>query len=115
MCDAGEGCMSTWVHIYTVCLRLHLYVSVSDVQNSECVLYALPREIGLLPKLDSVIGSSENPKEAMSITAAARLPRGPQHSQQAGPSPACSDQMKSETGWDLGSKKKKRRVNFKPF
>lgn len=35
--DAGEGCMSTWVHIYTVCLRLHLYVSVSDVQKSECV------------------------------------------------------------------------------
>ncbi|KAF1376359.1 hypothetical protein PFLUV_G00210700 [Perca fluviatilis] len=59
------------------------------------------REIGLLPKLDSVIGSSENPNEAMSITAAARLPRGPQHSQQAGPSPACSDQMKMLQRWKV--------------
>ena len=39
-----------------------------------CVLYLLPRETGLLPRPDSVIGSSENPNEAMSISAAASLP-----------------------------------------
>lgn len=89
---------STWAHIYTVCLRLHLYVSASDVQTSArsvclcvCALYPLPRETGLLPGPDSVIGSSENPNEAMSISAAAWLPlRSPRSPRALTPSPLAS-------------------------
>lgn len=55
-------CVCQWVMLKTVCV---------------CVLYPLPREPGLLSKLDSVIGSSENPNEAMSIWAAAPLPEVP--------------------------------------
>lgn len=64
-------CMCQWVMFKTVWV---------------CVLYPLPRETGFLSKLDSVIGSSENPNEAMSIWAAAPLPWAPR-SPQAGPSP----------------------------
>lgn len=65
---------------------------------------SLSRETGLLSKLDSVIGSSENPNEAMSTSAAALLPGAP-GSPQAGPSPACTDQMESEARGDRGKKK----------
>lgn len=56
-----------------------------------CVLYPLPRETGLLPGPDSVIGSSENPNEAMSISAAAWLPlRSPRSPRAPTPSPLAS-------------------------
>lgn len=73
-----------------------LYVCISipmcqwDWCSELCVcvweLYPLPRETGLLSKLDSVIGSRENPNEAISISASALLPWDP--TQPTGPAPA---------------------------
>ena len=42
-----------------------------------CVLFLLTEETGLQSELDSVIGSRENPNEAMSISAPAPLPGAP--------------------------------------
>lgn len=112
--DASGGCMSMWEHNYTVCLRLHLYVSVSDVENCVCVPHSIPRETGLLSKLDSVIGSSENPNEAMSVSAAAPLPRAPVQST-GRPRPCLfkPDGKRCEMG--SGKEKRKRWMNYKLF
>ncbi len=102
--DAGRGCINTWVHIYTIylyCMSPSPSVCVSEwclklcVRVCVCVLYPLPRETGLLSKLDSVIGSSENPNEAISISAAAPLPAVP--AQPTGRPPA----LPVQTSWEV--------------
>lgn len=106
--------MSMRVHNYTV------YVSVSVCTCQwvmfeavrVCVLYPVPRETGLLFKLDSVIGSSENPNEAMSISAAAPLPRAPV--QPTGRPQPCLFKPDGERG-EMGSEREKRWMNHKLF
>lgn len=82
-----------------------------------CVLYPLPRETGLLPGPDSVIGSSENPNEAMSISAAAWLPlRSPRSPRAPTPSPLASLRTRCKERRDgICWRFAQIRVNFKPI
>lgn len=106
--DRGVRCqrrVCEYVGAHLYCMSASPSVSVSESCSKLCelvrALYPLPGETGLVSKLDSVIGSSENPNEAISISASALLPGVSVRS------PSCSVQMESEAGWDLGMKKGK--------
>lgn len=107
--DRGVRCqrrVCEYVGAHLYCMSASPSVSVSESCSKlcelVCALYPLPGETGLVSKLDSVIGSSENPNEAISISASALLP---------------GVSVRSPDGkWGrVGSGDEERQVNFKPF
>ena len=76
-----------------------------------CVMHLLPWETSLLSKLDSMIGSSENPNEAISISVSALLPRARPRPLPAQPHPRLfRPDVRREA---MGSENETRGMNFK--
>lgn len=118
--DRGVRCqrrVCEYVGAHLYCMSASPSVSVSKSCSKLCelvrALYPLPGETGLVSKLDSVIGSSENPNEAISISASALLPGVSVRSPQARAQPFL---FSPDGKWGgVGSGDEERQVNFKPF